>query len=104
MSALLSPRRAPLALTIALAFATLPALSPTAPPPGWRRKATPPLALPPVGPPPSWVEGFVREYLRELNFGQGVALSTSSVNDQYLALAKPVRHYLMARWLESRLS
>ena len=30
-----------------------------------------------------------------------MALSTSSVNDQYLALARTVRHYLMARWLET---
>ncbi|GCD20471.1 glycogen/starch/alpha-glucan phosphorylase [Cellulomonas algicola] len=47
------------------------------------------------------VEGFVREYLRELNFGQGVDLSRASVNDQYLALARTVRHYLMVRWLET---
>ena len=64
-------------------------------------KATHPLALAPVGSPPSSVDGFVREFLRELNYGQGVALSTSSVNDQYLALARTVRHYLMARWLET---
>ena len=55
----------------------------------------------PVGSPASSVDGFVREFLRELNYGQGVALSTSSVNDQYLALARTVRHYLMARWLET---
>nr|WP_245867225.1 glycogen/starch/alpha-glucan phosphorylase [Serinibacter salmoneus] len=51
--------------------------------------------------PPVSVDGFVREFLRELNFGQGVALSASTVNDQYLALARTVRHYLMARWLET---
>ncbi|MFT4166600.1 MAG: glycogen/starch/alpha-glucan phosphorylase [Microlunatus sp.] len=66
-----------------------------------KRKPTHALALSPVGSPPSSVDGFVREFLRELNFGQGVALSTSTVNDQYLALAKTVRHYLMARWLET---
>ena len=64
-------------------------------------KATHALALAPVGSPASSVDGFVREFLRELNYGQGVALSTSSVNDQYLALARTVRHYLMARWLET---
>jgi starch phosphorylase len=47
------------------------------------------------------VDGFIREFLRELNFGQGVALSRSTPNDQYLALARTVRHYLMARWLET---
>ena len=62
-------------------------------------KPTHPLALAPVTSPPSSVDGFVREFLRELNFGQGVALSFSSYNDQYLALARTVRHYLMARWL-----
>jgi starch phosphorylase len=64
-------------------------------------KASHPLAMAPVGSPASSVDGFVREFLRELNYGQGVALSTSSVNDQYLALARTVRHYLMARWLET---
>ncbi len=47
------------------------------------------------------VEKFTREFLRELNFGQGVTLSRASVNDQYLALARAVRHYLMARWLDT---
>ncbi|MGY4644722.1 glycogen phosphorylase [Cellulomonas sp. URHB0016] len=47
------------------------------------------------------VDGFTREFLRELNFGQGVDLSRASVNDQYLALARTVRHYLMVRWLET---
>ena len=60
-----------------------------------------PLALAPVTPPSSSVDGFVREFLRELNFGQGVALSASTQNDQYLALARTVRHYLMARWIET---
>ena len=62
---------------------------------------THPLALAPVTSPPHSVDGFVREFLRELNTGQGVALSRSTVNDQYLALARTVRHYLMARWLET---
>nr|WP_233565761.1 glycogen/starch/alpha-glucan phosphorylase [Cellulomonas sp. PhB143] len=47
------------------------------------------------------VESFTREFLRELNFGQGVDLTRASVNDKYLALARTVRHYLMTRWLET---
>ena len=39
-----------------------------------RPKATHPLALAPVGSPASSVDGFVREFLRELNYCQGVAL------------------------------
>ncbi|MCW5952432.1 MAG: glycogen/starch/alpha-glucan phosphorylase [Propionibacteriaceae bacterium] len=62
---------------------------------------THPLALAPVTAPAHSVDGFVRQFLRELNTGQGVALSQSSVNDQYLALARTVRAYLMARWLET---
>ncbi len=62
---------------------------------------THPLALAPVTQPPHSVDGFVREFLGALNTGQGVALSRSTVNDQYLALARTVRHYLMARWLET---
>jgi starch phosphorylase len=60
-----------------------------------------PLALAPVSAPLHSVDGFVKEFLHELNTGQGVTLSRSSVNDQYLALARTVRHYLMARWLET---
>ncbi|MDR1450445.1 MAG: glycogen/starch/alpha-glucan phosphorylase [Propionibacteriaceae bacterium] len=60
-----------------------------------------PSAVGPVVAPAHTVDGFVREFLHELNMGQGVALSYSRVNDQYLALARTVRHYLMARWLES---
>ncbi|MCB1252342.1 MAG: glycogen phosphorylase, partial [Austwickia sp.] len=60
-----------------------------------------PLALGPVVSPPHTVDGFVREFLRELNYGEGVALSRSTTNDQYMALAKTVRHYLMADWLET---
>ncbi|RXW31480.1 glycogen/starch/alpha-glucan phosphorylase [Propioniciclava flava] len=62
---------------------------------------THPLATAPVGTPPFSVDGFVREFLHELNTNQGVALSRSSINDQYLALASTVRNYLMARWLET---
>ena len=62
---------------------------------------THPIALAPVTTPPHSVDGFVKEFLRELNGSQGVALGGSTVNDQYLALAKTVRHYLMARWLET---
>jgi len=60
-----------------------------------------PLATAPVARPPRTVDGFAREYLRELNFGEGVALSRASQNDQYLALARTIRHYLMADWLET---
>ncbi|WP_284252505.1 glycogen/starch/alpha-glucan phosphorylase [Litorihabitans aurantiacus] len=59
------------------------------------------MALATVTAPPTSVDGFVREFLRELNFGQGVSLQASTVNDQYLALARTVRHYLMARWSET---
>ncbi len=61
-----------------------------------------PLALAPVTAPPNSVDGFVRDFLQNLNFGQGVALSQSSSNDRYLALAHTVRDYLMARWLEDQ--
>ena len=62
---------------------------------------THPLAVGPVSTPPHTVDGFVKEFLRELNYGQGVPLSRSSLNDQYLALARTVRGYLTARWLET---
>jgi glycogen phosphorylase len=64
--------------------------------------ATHPLALAPVTGPPASVDGFVREFLNNLNFEQGVSLSSSSPNDRYLALAFTVRDYLMARWLEDQ--
>ncbi|MDR1512286.1 MAG: glycogen/starch/alpha-glucan phosphorylase [Propionibacteriaceae bacterium] len=64
-------------------------------------RPTHPMALGPVVAPPHTVDGFVKEFFHELNTGQGVRLSSSTVNDQYLALARTVRHYLMARWLES---
>lgn len=63
---------------------------------------THPLALAPVTPPPATVDGFVRQFLHNLNYDQGVSLSNSSVNDQYLALASAVRDYLMARWLDDQ--
>ncbi|MDO5287336.1 MAG: glycogen/starch/alpha-glucan phosphorylase [Actinomycetia bacterium] len=65
--------------------------------------ATPthPLALAPIVAPAHSVDGFVREFLHELNTDQGVTLSRSSINDQYLALARTVRNYLMGRWLET---
>jgi len=52
-----------------------------------------------IATPEHTVEGFVREFLRELNFGQGTDLTRASVNDKYLAMARTVRHYLMVRWL-----
>ena len=60
-----------------------------------------PLATGPVLQPPSTVDGFVEEFLSNLNFGQGVLLSRSTVSEQYQALAKTVQHYLMAAWLET---
>jgi starch phosphorylase len=65
-------------------------------------RVTHPLALAPVMAPPASVDGFVRQFLQHLNFSQGVTLSTSDVNDRYLALAGTVRDYLMARWLDDR--
>ncbi|MDN4480571.1 glycogen/starch/alpha-glucan phosphorylase [Demequina muriae] len=47
------------------------------------------------------VESFTREFLREVNFGQGVDLDRASTNDKYLALARTVRAYLTTRWLET---
>ncbi|MFV0458130.1 MAG: glycogen/starch/alpha-glucan phosphorylase [Actinomycetales bacterium] len=60
-----------------------------------------PMALGRVSSPEKTVDGFVREFLRELNTGQGVSLSRSTINDQYFALAHTVRNYLMAAWLET---
>ncbi|MEZ0446616.1 glycogen/starch/alpha-glucan phosphorylase [Cellulomonas sp. ICMP 17802] len=54
-----------------------------------------------IATPEHTVEGFVREFLRELNFGQGTDLTRASVNDKYLAMARTVRHYLMVRWMET---
>ena len=62
--------------------------------------ATHPLALAPVVGPASTVDGFVRQFLRNLNYERGVPLSASSANDRYFAFAMTVRDYLMARWLE----
>ncbi|MGC0367857.1 starch phosphorylase [Microbacterium sp. SLBN-111] len=65
-------------------------------------RLTHPLALAPVAAPPASVDGFVRRFLQNLNFDQGVALSASDDNDRYLALAGTVRDYLMARWLDDQ--
>lgn len=62
---------------------------------------THPVALRGLVRPERTVEGFVREFLHELNYGQGVTLDRSTVNDQYLALARAVRGYLMADRLET---
>ncbi|WP_076681349.1 glycogen/starch/alpha-glucan phosphorylase [Microbacterium sp. RU33B] len=64
--------------------------------------ATHPLALAPVTSPPSTVDGFVKEFLQNLNFERGVTLTSSSPNDRYMALAHTVRDYLQARWLEDQ--
>ena len=63
---------------------------------------THPLALAPVTGPASTVDGFVRQFLRNLNYERGVPLSASSDNDRYFAFAMTVRDYLMARWLEDQ--
>lgn len=62
--------------------------------------ASHPLALAPVTAPPSTPDDFAKQFLHNLNFDRGVALSASSANDRYFALAHTVRDYLMARWLE----
>ncbi len=67
-------------------------IGPAAPP-------THPLAQGPLVPPSRSADGFLKAFLHELNYGQGVSLSRSTVNDQYLAMARAVRHYLMADWL-----
>lgn len=68
---------------------------------GPANKPTHPMALAPVATPRHSVDGFVQEFLHELNTTQGVTLSASTINDQYKALALTVRNYLMARWLET---
>lgn len=55
----------------------------------------------PTARPEHTVDGFVRVFLRELNYGQGVDLDRASVNDKYLAMARTVRNFLMIRWLET---
>ena len=65
-------------------------------------EVTHPIAKSPVVSPLHTVDGFVKEFLRELNYGQGVTLARSTQNDQYLALARTVRHYLMAQWLQTQ--
>lgn len=64
--------------------------------------ATHPLALAPVASPPATVDGFVREFLLNLNMERGVALSSATETDKYMALAATVRDYLVARWLEDQ--
>jgi starch phosphorylase len=57
--------------------------------------------LPARSTPAMTVEAFTEEFLQEVNFGQGVDLDQASNNDLYLALARTVRKYLMARWLDT---
>ena len=64
--------------------------------------ATHPLALAPVASPPATVDGFVREFLLNLNMERGVALSSATETDKYMALAATVRDYLVARWLHDQ--
>ncbi len=47
------------------------------------------------------VDTFVREFLEELRFGQGVELGGATPNDRYLALGRTVRQYLMTRWMDT---
>jgi len=47
------------------------------------------------------VERFTKEFLKRLQFGQGVVLARATRNDLYYALARTVRQQLMARWLET---
>ena len=68
---------------------------------GPQRSPSHPLALREVSAPERTVEGFIKEFLHELSFGEGVSLSRSTINHQYLALARTVRQYLMADWLET---
>lgn len=58
---------------------------------------TPPAAFTPE----PTVEAFSRKFLEELNLGRGVELGSATTNDLYFALARTVRSYLMARWLET---
>jgi starch phosphorylase len=64
--------------------------------------ATHPLALAPVTGPAASVDGFVRQFLNNLNFDRGVSLTESTRNDQYFAFAYTIRDHLMARWLEDQ--
>ncbi|WP_377641284.1 glycogen/starch/alpha-glucan phosphorylase [Oryzobacter terrae] len=68
---------------------------------GTAHRSTHPLASGPVVQPATTVDGFVEAFLAELNYGQGTLLSQSTLNDQYLALARTIRRYLMADWLET---
>ena len=47
------------------------------------------------------VDRFTEEFLKRLQFGQGVALARATKNDLYFALARTVRQQLMSRWLET---
>jgi starch phosphorylase len=44
---------------------------------------------------------FTEEFLKRLQFGQGVSLARATKNDLYFALARTVRQQLMSRWLET---
>ena len=68
---------------------------------GPARQPTHPFARGAVEQPRKTVDGFVELFLRKLNMAQGVLLSRSTVNDQYLALAKTLRDYMIAGWLET---
>lgn len=54
-----------------------------------------------VATPEKTTDGFKRQFLRELNYRQGVSLAKASPMDEYLALAHTVRAYLAADWKKS---
>lgn len=55
-------------------------------------------STPVIATPEHSVDGFVRQYLRELTYSQGTTLERATTHDQYLALARTVRDYLISRW------
>lgn len=61
-----------------------------------------PLAKLPAVAPGRDVDSFVKAFLFELNLELGVSLEDSTTNDQYLALARTVREYLVADWLTTK--
>lgn len=69
---------------------------------GPAKTPTHPLAKSTAVAPARDVDGFVRAFLFELNLELGVSLEDSTANDQYLALARTVREYLVADWLETK--
>ncbi|HEY4991508.1 MAG TPA: hypothetical protein VII33_05425, partial [Nakamurella sp.] len=46
-------------------------------------------------------DSFTREFLQELQSGQGASVARATTNDLYMALARTVRRQLMSRWLDT---